>query len=294
MEKTKYNGNALDVLKSKRFISVITGVLVAAIVTVIPDLEANREQLYGLIALVFGGLAAGYNIEDWIDAAFRVMNGDPLPTPQDDIFKDIQEKNTDNPSVTLPDTGVTFDPIRYEFGTLDSSTYTWRDEGKHPHAPIEIPNGFNYTFTPRTDKNGDPYPHKALNTDLIQQHTRMNIAWVAGDHSFVYRDMLAVTPGKYTVELTMNADVNIEDVGEPYYNWIAVHALVDGQRIGNLDFEIATHANPRNGKNVFRWHYETDKATTVQLGFLVQVHHAYAQANSVLDLKQWQLEKKDN
>lgn len=73
---SKYQGNAADVLRSKRFITMLVALLVLVVVGVVPDL-ADQADLIGQGALALGlVLIAGYSVQDAISEAQKTK----LPT----------------------------------------------------------------------------------------------------------------------------------------------------------------------------------------------------------------------
>lgn len=52
------------VLRSKRFLTALTGTIVALIVAVAPEFEPHADQLLTLITILFGLPVAGFSLED--------------------------------------------------------------------------------------------------------------------------------------------------------------------------------------------------------------------------------------
>jgi len=53
-----------DVLKSKRFVSSIVAAILATLVVIVPEFQAQEAALLDMVVLLFGLLIGGYSIQD--------------------------------------------------------------------------------------------------------------------------------------------------------------------------------------------------------------------------------------
>jgi hypothetical protein len=57
-----------DVLRSKRFVSAVVGMIVAVIIVLIPDLQAQEDALLNMVTTFILFLVGGYSVQDALAA----------------------------------------------------------------------------------------------------------------------------------------------------------------------------------------------------------------------------------
>lgn len=67
---SKYNGNAGDVFKSKRFWSLLLGLAFMLASALVPDLEAHSDQLINAALVLVAVIIGGYSAQDAVSAVY--------------------------------------------------------------------------------------------------------------------------------------------------------------------------------------------------------------------------------
>jgi hypothetical protein len=185
--------------------------------------------------------------------------------------------------VTAPATTAFMDV----FGKRGSNSYTWQKTG-HAQAVIEIPDGYDYR-NHNFDANGTEQPYKAVNTNP-EYGTRLNVAFVAGKHSFIRTKPIFLGTGKHEIALSYVADVKDTEGGQPMHNWLWAEAQIDSQPV-LIGTDTINHRALKNGTHVATWIFTNDTPREVALSFVVNVHWASAKGDSTIDLKAFGLKQ---
>lgn len=98
MDKPKYTGQVYDVLKSRKFQTFVTGILVTVAIHMMPALEPHAADLTRLVLLLAGLIIGLFGAEDVIGAISKALVRDmpEIIEVAEDIFEDIRQKNETN------------------------------------------------------------------------------------------------------------------------------------------------------------------------------------------------------
>jgi hypothetical protein len=189
--------------------SVIVGILPSFGIDVAPDFQVQLNQfIWSAVLLIVGG--------DIVYDNNPLIPPPDSPTPQPDIFKDIDDKNTNNPTddeiVRLP----VAEPESYSF---DLTRYDTRRDYE-PDRQVHVPPKAVYNGVPTHDTT---HPNVNINS---QKGTEFAIDSVSGDFSFMFDPVLLADGVTYEVSLKYFANIN----GPTPLNQWAWHRLIAGDK----------------------------------------------------------------